>query len=236
MSNNVKSNHGYCVICRKETVFTEYNEWLRDYYLCDCCKSIPRQRALVNALNIFRPDWRREYIHESSPCGPSSDYIKNNCDNYTESQFFKNVNYGEYLYGVRCENLECMTFDSESFDIFITQDVFEHVLNPSLAFREIARVLKPGGMHIFTMPWYTNLTKTIQRAKQIEDSIEFIEPPIYHGNPIDSSGSLVTYDWGLDFCDYIYKYSDMYTTIYLHKDRNLGLDAEFLHVFISRKI
>lgn len=235
MLRRLKSNHGYCVICEKETVFTEHNEWLRDSYFCNRCRSIPRQRALIDTINTFAPNWRRSTIHESSPCGSSSDYIKNNCKNYTESQFFKNIEHGTFLHGTRCENLECMTFDDETFDIFITQDVFEHVLNPNLAFSEIARVLKPGGMHIFTMPWYPNLTESVQRAKQNGDSIDFIEPPIYHGNPIDLSGSLVTYDWGLDFCDYIYKHSNMFTTIYLHKDRNLGLEAEFLHVFISKK-
>lgn len=35
--------------------------------------------------------------------------------------------------------------------------------------------------------------------------------------------------------EYIYTQTNMYTTVYLQKDRSLGLDAEFLHVFISTK-
>ena len=44
-----------------------------------------------------------------------------------------------------------MTFENESFDLFITQDVFEHVMTPNKAFKEIERVLKPGGAHVFTV-------------------------------------------------------------------------------------
>lgn len=60
---------------------------------------------------------------------------------------------------------------------------------------------------------------------------------IYHENPIDSKGSLVTFDWGwgIDFTDYIYENSGLFTTIYLLHDNKQGLEAEFLQVFISRK-
>lgn len=62
-----------------------------------------------------------------------------------------------------------------------------------------------------------------------------LEPPIYHGNPIDKTGALVTYDFGMDLFDYIVKSSGLNTIVYLHEDRNLGLDAEYLEVFISYK-
>ena len=125
-----------------------------------------------------------------------------------------------------------MTFQDESFDLFITQDVFEHVMEPNKAFKEIERVLKPGGAHVFTVPWYHTLPKTLQRARINEDGIEYIEEPIYHGNPIDENGSLVTFDWGQDMIEYIYTHANMYTLVYLQKDKSLGLDAEFLHVLL----
>ena len=120
-----------------------------------------------------------------------------------------------------------MTFQNESFDLFITQDVFEHVMEPNKAFKEIERVLKPGGAHVFTVPWYHTLPKTLQRARINEGGIEYIEEPIYHGNPIDENGSLVTFDWGQDMIEYIYTHANMYTLVYLQKDKSLGLDAEF---------
>ena len=51
--------------------------------------------------------------------------------------------------GVCCENLEHMSFGDESFDLHLTQDVFEHLFDPAAAFREIARTLRPGGAHLY---------------------------------------------------------------------------------------
>jgi SAM-dependent methyltransferase len=231
-----KINKGYCPICDSQTLFTEKDKWLRDFYVCQKCWSIPRQRAIIVVLNRFYPEWKNLKIHESSPGGPSSKKIEKHCAEYTPTQFFQDVSLGKSKDGIRCENLEQMTFEDNSFDLMITQDVFEHVMNPLAAFKEIERILKPGGAHIFTMPWYPKLDKTMQRARQLDNGeIEFLEEAIYHGNPIDSKGSLVTFDWGVDFTDLIYAKSGMSTTIYLEKDRKKGIDGEFLEVFISRK-
>ena len=230
-----KLHIGYCPICELKVFFIKKGDWLRDIYFCQQCNSIPRQRAIIVALNLFYPDWRNLKIHESSPSGVSSSFIQKNCLQYIPSQFFQDTPLGELKNSIRCENLEKMTFEDRSLDLIITQDVFEHVMNPAAAFQEISRVLKPGGAHIFTMPWYPKLKKTVQRAKMVNGEIEFLEEPVYHGNPIDPEGSLVTFDWGIDFTDYIYKNSGMFTTIYLVNDKSMGLEAEFLEVFISRK-
>jgi SAM-dependent methyltransferase len=227
---------GYCCICDSQTLFIEKNTWLRDFYFCNQCYSIPRQRAIIVVLNQFFPEWKNLKIHESSPGGSSSTTIEKRCTEYTPTQFFQDVPFGDLKDGIRCENLEKMTFEDNSFDLTITQDVFEHVMNPLAAFKEIERTLKPGGAHVFTMPWYPQLNKTVQRARQLDNGeIEFLEEAIYHGNPIDSKGSLVTFDWGVDFVDLTYINSGMSTTIYREKDRSKGIDGEFLEVFISRK-
>jgi SAM-dependent methyltransferase len=231
-----KINQGYCPICERSTYFIQFSNWLRDYYKCVHCDSIPRQRALVSALNLFVPKWKSLAIHESSPCGPASEYIKRNSPQYTQSFFFPNIALGTHYNGNRCENLESMTFPDNSFDLFITQDVMEHVNNPEKAFREISRVLKPNGIYLFTVPIYQNLDRSSPRILVEEDGqIHTIKEPVYHGNPIDINGSLVTYDYGLDFSDLIFKWSRMLTTIYVCRDRKLGIDGEFLEVCISRK-
>lgn len=228
-----RKNIGYCVLCQSKTVFVEYGPWLRDKYQCIRCNSIPRQRALVEALELFYPTWRQLIIHESSPS--NSRFLIKECPNYSMSQFFQDVPKGTYKNNFRCEDLSALTFPENSIDLIITQDVFEHVLKPLEAFKEIQRVLKPGGAHIFTLPWYRNLEKSKRRADVINGELVLLEEPVYHGNPIDSKGSLVTYDWGLDLTDLIFKESGLTTTIYLEKNRKKGLDAELLEVFISRK-
>jgi SAM-dependent methyltransferase len=229
------SNIGFCPICDRTTIFVKYRNWLRDYYICIRCNSIPRDRALIHSIQLFASNFENLSVHESSPGNASSKYLQSRCKNYTCSQYFPETQPGKECHGFRCENLESLTFENGIFDLFITSDVFEHVMHPDKAFREIARVLKPGGMHIFTMPWYPELEVTRQRAQMVNGKVKHLEEPIYHGNPIDEKGSLVTFDWGLDFTDFVYAHSKMSTTIHSQINRSLGLEAKFLEVFISRK-
>lgn len=229
-----RSNRGTCPICEKRTLFIELDEWLRDYYVCIYCRSIPRNRAIIFVLEKFFPRYRTMKIHESSPCGPASDKLRKECLNYTPTHFYPDVRPGDYKNGIRCEDLEEMTFEDNSFDLMITQDVLEHILTPDRAFKEIARILKPGGAHVFTVPVYDR-EKTLIRAVETPKGIEYPEEKQYHGNPIDEKGSLVTREWGKDIVRYIKEKSGLDTTVHRIVDRNLGLNGEFLEVFVSEK-
>jgi O-antigen biosynthesis protein len=65
------------------------------------------------------------------------------------------------------QNIEKLTFADSSFDIVITSDVMEHVRLDDDAYREIGRVLKPGGFYIFTVP--SNRHSETQTRVQIID-------------------------------------------------------------------
>ncbi len=119
-------------------------------------------------------------------------------------------------------------------DLVITQDVFEHVLNPGSALAEICRTLKPDGAHLFTVPLYRG-QKTVSRAIPTPEGIKYLLDPVYHSNPVDNAGSLVITDWGDDLPDFISASCGMMTEIFSLKDSRLGIDGEFLEVFLSRK-
>ncbi len=225
---------GNCCICERKTIFYAKNDWLRDNYHCILCGSIPRQRAIIKYIQLYFKNYMDMVIHESSPAGPSSEFLIKNCKYYSSSHYFPDVPGGQIKYGFRCENLQELTYDDELFDLFVTQDVFEHIMNPDLALKEINRVLKPGGAHIFTVPYYPNI-KSSPRAIEKNSTIIHLKEPIYHGNPISNNGSLVTYDWGYDFVDKIYEASKMTTTILYTYEPGKGIEAEFIEVFISRK-
>ena len=229
-----RTNSGYCPVCRRKTVFLKTGDWLRDQYLCLFCHSIPRQRALLQVLETEYPSWRTFRIHESSPSGPASEKIRQQCPEYLESQYFPDLLSGSSHNGVRCENLEKMSIADEEFDLVITQDVFEHVMRPDLAFSEICRILKPGGAHIFTVPLYRG-TRSVTRATTTPEGIRHLQEPVYHSNPVDKSGSLVTIDWGDDITDFIASASGMETAVFSCRDNHLGIDGEFREVFVSRK-
>jgi len=113
------------------------------------------------------------------------------------SEFWYDVPRGTCVGNIRCEDVQNLTFSDGSFDIVITQDVFEYVPDPESGFREIWRVLKTGGYHIFTVPYSRSLVKSVTRATRKEDSISHILPPVYHGIN-DNPNVLVFTDFGLD--------------------------------------
>ena len=230
---------GVCPICEQEVVFRSEKEWLRDHFLCSGCGSIPRERALMHVIKLYFPGYRSLIVHESSPGGRGASVkLRNECAGYTTSHFYKDLKLGEYQaqHGHRCEDLENLTFDDESFDLFITQDVMEHIFDPARAFNEIARVLKPGGAHIFTVPIINKERETECWASRDESGqIIYHKEPEYHGNPIDESGSLVTMHWGYDIASFIMKAADTPSTIVMIDDLSQGIRAEYIEVIVSRK-
>jgi SAM-dependent methyltransferase len=138
--------------------------------------------------------------------------------------------------GIRCENLEGLTFHDKTFDLFITQDVMEHVFHPAKALKEIYRTLKPGGAHIFTAPKHADLADSRCRARlSTAGQIEYLLPEEYHGNPIGDGRALVTWDYGSDFERLASEWVETSVMTYNTVDRLRGLDAEFNEVFVIVK-
>jgi SAM-dependent methyltransferase len=232
------TNNGFCYSCNQSVKFTAHNDWWRDQYLCDNCGSIPRERAVMYCIDKFFPTWRDVRIHESSPANRSTSLrLRTECPGYIGTQYFPNIRPGSMHAGSRCEDLESLTFENESIDLHVSQDVFEHILDPGQAFKEIARTLKPGGAHIFTTPLVNKNASTEWYAKRSADgSIEYlVNPPEYHGNPISAEGSLVTTHWGYDITNYIFTSCGLFTEIVYIDALDLGIRAEFIEVLITRK-
>ncbi|QJP08936.1 class I SAM-dependent methyltransferase [Pseudomonas multiresinivorans] len=229
-------SRGFCPTCGKESTFEAYNPWLRDHFLCTQCGSIPRERALMRVIEQFMPDWRERTVHESSPCMRGASLkLQNECGNYIASQFFHDDDLGTLVNGVRNENLEKLSFGDNSIDLHVTQDVMEHIFNPEQAFREIHRTLRPGGMHIFTVPLVQKLGPSRTRAFSAHGEIVHIEPEYYHGNPIGDGRALVTTDWGYDICQFIHTYTDSFTQVISIDDMSSGIRAEYIEVLVTVK-
>jgi SAM-dependent methyltransferase len=229
---------GFCPCCDQKVNFISVRSWLRDSFHCSNCHSIPRERALMYVVEKYYPDWKNIIIHESSPeeRGASIKLKKYN-KNYKASQYFPDKPSGIIIGDFQNENLEELTLEDNSIDLFITQDVMEHVYNPSKAFSEIGRVLKKGGAHIFTVPLVNKHKPSEIWALQGPDNRpSFLKSPEFHGNPVDVNGSPVTMHWGFDIVDFIKRVSDLETTIDHLDDLDLGIRAEYIEVLISKKV
>jgi ubiquinone/menaquinone biosynthesis C-methylase UbiE len=102
--------------------------------------------------------------------------------------------------GKLIQNVEKLSFFSESFDVVTSTEVFEHVANDLDGFREVFRVLKTNGKFIFTVPLELN-AKTVTRAiLKSGGVIEHILEPEYHGDYL-RNGILAFRNYGVDIID-----------------------------------
>jgi hypothetical protein len=100
------------------------------------------------------------------------------------------------------------------------------------------RTLKPGGAYVHTFPIVSSqVVAIIDRAEIGEDGNvrHLVSPPEYHGNPVDSSGALVTKSYGYDIGKQIAEWSNFDVEIIRYCDRSHGLLGDFTEVIVCRK-
>jgi len=99
------------------------------------------------------------------------------------------------------QNVERLTFENETFEVVISEDMFEHVRDYKKGFEEIFRVLKPGGHHIFTVPFMFDRPTLIRVNTDGPSDIEIL-PPEYHGEK--NGRKILAYrTFGLDLLDFL---------------------------------
>ena len=221
---------GQCVICGKRGQFF-YREsalW-RESLNCQHCLATSRYRSLARGVlraideltgvtassltTLPRSNDKKLKAYDTqppfyyAPCAyPLPDILKATrwidvaLSNYKPGQPMGSV----LARGITNQNLECLTFADASLDIVITSDVMEHVRLDDRAHREIYRVLKPGGVYLFTVPHDRSWEQTLTRV-QVNDpddpskDVQLLDPE-YHGdtNSDDPTGVLAYRTYGRD--------------------------------------
>ena len=125
------------------------------------------------------------------------------------------------------QNLEALTFPDATFDILITSDVMEHVRLDDHAHCEIRRVLKPGGVYIFTVPHFRHQRETFVRVAVSDPADpskdQYLTEKEYHGDANSPDGRALSYrSYGTELDE---KLRDLgFTVTYSNQDQpELGL-------------
>ena len=201
------SSFVFCPVCGKIRKIKINSDNLREDGICQKCWSNSRKRHLARVLLklIKRNHAMRNFrclkkipvnikidIYNLESNGALHEYLKH-IRNYTCSEYFGPVDIiGKEHKGILNIDLQNMPFKDNSFDFVITTEVFEHIPDPYKAFAEIYRVLKKGGTHIFTVPFYENQEKDEVRAIiNAKGELKHLLTPEYHGDPIRGEGILV---------------------------------------------
>ncbi len=189
----------------------------RESMRCSVCGSSLRIRRLCSALIqtvseitgqayrsfvelLANESFRSMRIAEINACGALHDYLKQH-PNLSYSEYAPHLPRGSEHNGIRCEDLQQLTYPDDYFDIILTSDTLEHVPDPDKAWSEIRRTLKPGGYHIFTVPVVPSQPVTRQRARFGKEHIEHLDEPAYHGGEWGAEDQLVYTDFAMDIAD-----------------------------------
>ena len=181
---------------------------IREGYSCDNCYSSMRIQGLAVCLaSVTGTSNMDEFV----------DYCNNNklkvaeinsCANlHDKLSKIKNLKFSEYydqseqisknriFEGINHEDIMNLSYSDESFDLVLHSETLEHISDPAKAINECLRVLKDGGICIFTIPIIWN---RVSRSR-LNTKGELTKPFSYHGD--SDSEYPVIFEFGNDIDD-----------------------------------
>ncbi|MFC1585054.1 class I SAM-dependent methyltransferase [Fibrobacterota bacterium] len=234
---------GFCNVCGKRSLFFCLDaESARNTMLCAFCRSCSRTRHVAKTLldihdkaNSSMKALSHELpftIYNTAASDSLTKYLRQS-NNYSCSEFFPGVKPGEKKNGILCQDIQNLEFKHESFDVLITEDVLEHVPDFKQAFSEILRVLRKGGHHIFSLPFYFD-RQTTTRAVVDDSKIRHIRSPAFHSDSLREK-ILVFTDFGFDLFDFLKSLGFETAVRFSTYSDLLKLGISDSYVFISKK-
>ena len=190
-----------CLVCGRPSVAWVRSGNLRETASCVLCRASNRQRQLAAVIcgrlraRSLRALSRRDNIRiYNTEEGRSPVHLAlRHVPGYVSSEYLSpDLPGGTVVDGVRHEDLQALSFGDASFDLVLSSDVFEHVPDPYLAHAEVFRILRPGGRHIFTVPFGPDMPEDDVRARRDQaGGVVHNGPPEYHIDPVHPQGALV---------------------------------------------
>jgi SAM-dependent methyltransferase len=189
-----KSRVRICGVCQSRTLIMAFGAD-EEFHLCIRCRANLRYEMLARYLRQAFPAIASLDVLELDFHSPLRSYL-GKAGTYTRSFYRDNVAPGTVREGGEvCQDITRLTYPDGSLDLIVSSDVLEHVPDVSAAFRESARVLRPGGAHVFTVP---PCETTVRRAAIENGQIVHLATPEYHLDPLDAAGVLAFWSFGAD--------------------------------------
>jgi SAM-dependent methyltransferase len=205
---------GTCTVCGWTGRFVRAHIAIRETYPCGNCRASLRYRVQAEAILEFFGDMKARTIRELAAIpafarlrifepgiiGPFR-ALFGGLPHYSKSFYWSDLESGEVRDGVVNEDLMALSIPSGTVDLMISSDVFEHIRHPDRGFAESARILRPGGAHIFTVPTHVPIRETTLKRVDVDgpEDVPIVELR-YHGNG-KGGRSLVYNDFGRDILD-----------------------------------
>lgn len=191
----------HCPACAKKRLIVRLadNEiWVR----CTGCRASSITLSMVSVLQSHCSRQMQGQVYEMSARGALYNFLESHASGLVGSEFIKGVEPGSFHEGIRCEDVQAMSFGDSQFDLVTSTEVFEHVPDDRAGFREVLRVLKNGGCFVFTVPLH-DAEETRQRVRlDAAGNPEYLLPAEYHSDPARQGEPVLTFrDYGADITD-----------------------------------
>src|SRR5450759_945995 len=161
-----KSRIRTCRCCRRKTIFLTFSEG-EEFRVCIRCRANLRYEMFAEHLRHV--DLEQKDVVEFDRDSPLR-MILSNSKRYIRTFYDPTLPLGFVANdGSQVQDITNLTFANASVDLMISGDVLEHVPDLNAAFGEMRRVLRPGGMHLFTVP---TQPQTPQLAKITDGKIK----------------------------------------------------------------
>jgi len=116
----------YCPICSGHRLFVKLNS-NEISIRCFSCRATSVTLSLVTVMRAICPELSSMVVYELSSRGPLKEFLKQSSGVLYYSEYFDDVSPGGYIDGIQCQDVQCLTYPKESFDLCTSTEVFEHV-------------------------------------------------------------------------------------------------------------
>lgn len=205
---------GHCPVCEAPRNFMPPQEGMRpdtsfrESLHCETCRSISRHRAAIAVLQQELPDARYARVYITEQASMLFVALRKRMRRLAGSEFVRGFRKRRQLSAwlhsqgcrsfVRFQDITALSFRRGSKQAVVSFDVLEHVPDYRQALREFARVLKPGGVLVMTVPFYAaSAHSQIVAFIGADGEVETLGDPEYHGDPL-SRGVLCFHHLGWD--------------------------------------
>jgi SAM-dependent methyltransferase len=241
--------HGYCFVCSRWSHFSSswsYSSevdgrpqvnW-REHLICRHCELNNRMRAAIHLAAETGMGLGSLKVYATEQTTRLFAILRGRCGSLVGSEFLGDAvpRGATNSAGIANQDLTRLTFEDGEFDLVLSFEVMEHIPNYHQAFKECARVLKPGGKMLFSTPFNASAAKNLIRARlRADHSVEYLLPPEYHGDPINANGCLCFTHFGWELLEEVRQAGFRQVTALLYYSVDYGYLGDQQIQFLAEK-
>ena len=172
---------------------TDFDE--REGYVCTTCQMSKRVRMLLWSVRRLFPvsgGLRVLHFNQINRLSPALSGFGDVTETCYQPAMERGAKVGELVN----EDIAQLTFPSNHFDLAIHSETLEHLFDFKKALSEVERVLKPGGVQVYTVPLLHSRSTRQRMQRAADGTMVHVLPTSYHGNAGEFP---VVWEFGSDF-------------------------------------